>query len=114
MLRNTIHKNKKNKAFTLLEILLVIAAIGILAAIVIVAINPQRQLAQVRDSARQSDLNTLNSALQQYLIDTGSRPSAIAELPVNVQREICAAGVSQSDCEEVGRLFLEEALLYQD
>ena len=99
------------KAFTLLEILLVIAAIGILAAIVIVAINPQRQLAQVRDSERQSDLNTLNSALQQYLIDEGAYPPAIASLPVGVTREICAGGVSEGDCESTGKVFLESALV---
>ncbi len=67
----------KQKAFTLLEILLVIAAIGILAAIVIVAINPQRQLAQVRDTERQSNINALAKALDQYLIDEGQYPTGI-------------------------------------
>lgn len=76
--------NKNLRGFTLLEILLVIAAIGILAAIVIVAINPQRQLAQVRNSARQSDVNTLHKALEQYLIDEGSYPVGLSEGLVNV------------------------------
>lgn len=80
------------RGFTLLEILLVIAAIGILAAIVIVAINPNRQLAQARDAERQTEVNSLAKALDQYLIDNGEYPSVIA---VNLQ-EICAPGGSSS------------------
>ncbi|MGA1047665.1 MAG: prepilin-type N-terminal cleavage/methylation domain-containing protein, partial [Minisyncoccia bacterium] len=56
---------KVKKAFTLLEILLVIAAIGILAAIVLIAINPTRQIAQVRNAQRRSDINTIYKALEQ-------------------------------------------------
>lgn len=70
-------RKTSHPGFTLLEILLVIAAIGILAAIVIVAINPQRQLSQVQDSVTQSGVNTLHKALDQYLIDTGAYPDGV-------------------------------------
>jgi general secretion pathway protein G len=71
------NKKRVKKGFTLLEILLVIAAIGILSAIVLVAINPNRQLAQVRNAQRRVDINTIYKALEQYIIDTGSYPEGI-------------------------------------
>ena len=82
---------KQNKGFTLLEILLVIAAIGILAAIVLVAINPNRQLAQARNAQRRADINTIYKALEQYLIDTGSYPNSISTAP----GYICNTGIEQ-------------------
>ena len=72
---------RKNKGFTLLEIILVIAAIGILASIVLVAINPNRQLAQARNLVRQTDINTIQKALEQYLIDNKAYPSSISTTP---------------------------------
>jgi prepilin-type N-terminal cleavage/methylation domain-containing protein len=79
-------KNSK-KAFTLLEILLVVGIIAILAGIVIVAINPSKQIATVRNTQRQSDIKQINSALQQYFIDHGSYPPSI--LDATTLTEIC-------------------------
>jgi prepilin-type N-terminal cleavage/methylation domain-containing protein len=102
MLNNKlIHMNKNirtNKGFTLLEILLVIAVIGILAAIVLVSINPNRQIAQVRNAQRRSDINTIYKALEQYLIDTGNYPNSVN----SNFKEICNTGTEQvggaTDC----------------
>jgi prepilin-type N-terminal cleavage/methylation domain-containing protein len=85
---------KASKGFTLLEILLVIAAIGILAAIVLVAINPNRQINQARQAVINSEKNTIEKALQQRLIDTGSYPTLID----GVQRKICSNTVATPDC----------------
>jgi prepilin-type N-terminal cleavage/methylation domain-containing protein len=66
---------QKQKGFTLIELLLVIGIIAILAAIVIVAINPTKQLADARDAQRNSDVNSILNAIGQYLIDnSGNMP----------------------------------------
>ena len=63
--------------FTLLEILLVVGSISILAGIVIVAINPGKQLADTRNAQRRVDVNTILNSVYQYSIDAGSLPAAI-------------------------------------
>jgi uncharacterized repeat protein (TIGR02543 family)/prepilin-type N-terminal cleavage/methylation domain-containing protein len=80
-------KNKKF-GFTLLEIILVMGILAVLAGIVIIAINPSRQLAQARNVQRKSDLVEVNKALTQYFIDHKSFPSTIT----STLTDICNTG----------------------
>jgi len=61
------------KGFTLVELLIVIAIIGVLAVVVLVAINPAEKLRQARDSGRKSDISQIATALEAYY--TGRSPS---------------------------------------
>jgi len=82
--------------FTLLEILLVVGAIGILAGIVILAINPSKQLAQTSNAQRAVDVNTILNAVYQYAVDNdGDLPASIptsADCPGVATNEICKTG----------------------
>ena len=58
---------EKNKSgYTLTEMLIVIAIIGVLASVMVVAINPARQLAKARDTQRETDIIVILSAIYQY------------------------------------------------
>jgi prepilin-type N-terminal cleavage/methylation domain-containing protein len=74
-----------NKGFTLIELLVVIGIIGILTAVVLVAVNPGRQFASSRDTQRRSDLYGITNAIYQYAVEHSGRiPSAITSEPRNI------------------------------
>ena len=87
---------KNHKGFTLLEILLVVAAIAILAGIVIVALNPTKQLGDTRNAERRSDVNAVLNAVYQYAIDNnGTFPSGIDAVTASAQ----VLGTAGSGCD---------------
>ncbi|OGM79862.1 hypothetical protein A2361_02110 [Candidatus Woesebacteria bacterium RIFOXYB1_FULL_40_26] len=70
--------SKQNSGFTLIELLVVIGILGILLAIVLIAINPAAQFAQANNTARTNDVNTILNAIHQYSADNrGLLPTGI-------------------------------------
>ncbi|KKR30631.1 MAG: hypothetical protein UT61_C0004G0058 [Candidatus Woesebacteria bacterium GW2011_GWA1_39_8] len=57
---------KIKRGFTLIELLVVIAIMGVMSTIIVVAVNPGRQLAKARDAERETDLIAILAAVMQY------------------------------------------------
>ncbi len=94
--------------FTLIELLLVLGIIALLAAVVIVAINPSLQLAKVRNTQRQHDIGEILNAFTQYAIDhqggfqdRTSPPVADCALPLApaAPRKLCLSTATASTCD---------------
>lgn len=64
------------KGFTLIELLIVIAILGILAAGVLVAINPVQKINQANDANMKSNVGQIATALQAYYTTNQAYPTA--------------------------------------
>lgn len=68
----------KQPGFTLLEILLTIGIIAVLATVVVVSLDPVERFKDARDSRRLADIESILSAVHQYVIDNqGSYPAGM-------------------------------------
>lgn len=94
---------RQRAGFSLLEILLVLAIIGLLLGAGTVALNPARRLANARNQQRELDLRELEAALKQYRLVEGQYPTGI----IDTETEICDVDVT--DC--TGFIDLETALV---
>jgi prepilin-type N-terminal cleavage/methylation domain-containing protein len=84
------HIVRSHAGFTLIELLLVVGVIGILASIVITAINPNKQLADSRNARRRADVSAILNAVYQYVIDNqGNLPGSGSVAIDTTIRNIC-------------------------
>jgi prepilin-type N-terminal cleavage/methylation domain-containing protein len=87
------YTNRQKKGFTILEMLLVVTLIAILLSISLVAINPNRSLAQARNLSRKVDIKNINDALEAYKAVSGS---LIVDKITKHYKEICDTGNKNS------------------
>jgi type IV pilus assembly protein PilA len=68
-----MYKQYKKRGFTLIEILVVIGIVAVLAAVVLIAINPARQFKLARDSQRLSNITAILNAIGQVMAENKGR-----------------------------------------
>lgn len=105
---------RSSKAFTLPEVLIVIGILAILAVIVIVAVDPVARFENARDSRRLSDVQSITSALHQYVIDhRGVFPTGLDTTERQIGTATTGCALTTSHCTVKGNqdcLDLTEAL----
>ena len=76
--------NRVMRGFTLVEMLVVIALVGVIAAALIFGLNPLAQIQKSNDAHRKSDLASMQRALELYYQDNGNYPASSADFKLYI------------------------------
>ncbi len=99
--------DKKQKGFTLIELLVVIVIIGLLAAIIFVAVDPAQRFGDARDARRRAEVVSILNAVLKYQVDhDGDLPADIDATPGTYQ----ILGIDASGCSAACGGFLAAAV----
>lgn len=93
--------------FTLLELLIVIGVIGVISSIVIVAINPAKQLEDAQHAKRRSMIREQHNAVLQHMIGEGVNPIASAPVGAANAKRVCRAAQVDPACINIDALVPE-------
>lgn len=102
---------KRRSAFTLIELLIVIAIIAILSVVVVLVLNPAQLLQQSRDTNRISDMSTLNTALSVYQAQGGGSPGLSNVVYVSIP-DPAATTTLGDQCQGLGLISLPATYTY--
>ena len=93
-----INKNLE-KGFTLIELLVVITIIAALAVTVFVALNPGQRLKDARDARRTSDVDSVLTAIHQYIVDNkGQAPTGLTTTEMQLGTATSGCAVATGGC----------------
>ncbi len=110
VVKKKVAKKTKKKGFTLMELLVVVAIIGILAAIVLVSLNSARN--KGKNAAIKSQMVSLRSAGELHNEDEGSFATFCASTEaVNLQGGVEDAGGTTFDCDAAADAWAAEVAL---
>lgn len=95
---SSLFKNRavRNQGFTLVELLVTMGIITTLATLIFVSLDPISRFAEARNSRRLTDVNSILTAIHEYIIDNdGTLPAGITTSPKQLGTCISGGG---TDC----------------
>ncbi len=92
-------KTLLKKGFTLIELLVVIAIVIALGVAVFAALDPGQRLKDARDARRTSDVDSILTAIHQYIIDNkGDSPAGLSTTELQLGSGASGCAIATGGC----------------